>query len=53
MALWTSNFGPHTLQRENRLVDGRDEEIQTLGYGYHVTPSPTADACNDRRDTYR
>jgi hypothetical protein len=51
--IWTYNFGPYKLMREIRFVDGRVEEIQTLGYGYHGTPSPTADAGSDRRDTYR
>ena len=50
--IWTYNFGPYKLMREVRFVDGRVEEIQTLGYGYHGTPTPTADA-SDRRDTYR
>ena len=51
--IWTYNFGPYKLMREIRFVDGRVEEIQTLGYGYHETPSPTADAGNGRRETYR
>jgi len=51
--IWTYNFGPYKLMREIRFVDGRVENIETLGYGYHGTPRPTADAGNDRRDTYR
>jgi Protein of unknown function (DUF2845) len=51
--IWTYNFGPYKLMREIRFVDGRVENIETLGYGYHGTPSPTADAGNGRRETYR
>ncbi len=51
--IWTYNFGPYKLMREIRFVDGRVEDIETLGYGYHGTPSPTADAGTDRRETYR
>jgi hypothetical protein len=51
--IWTYNFGPYKLMREIRFVDGRVEEIQTLGYGYHETPRPTAEAGNGRRETYR
>jgi hypothetical protein len=50
--IWTYNFGPYKLMRQVRFVDGRVEDIETLGYGYHGTPTPTADA-SDRRDTYR
>jgi Protein of unknown function (DUF2845) len=50
--IWTYNFGPYKLMREIRFVDGRVENIETLGYGYHGTPSPTADAGSERRDTY-
>ena len=50
--IWTYHFGPYKLMREVRFVDGRVEDIETLGYGYHDTPMPTADA-SDRRDTYR
>jgi hypothetical protein len=50
--IWTYNLGPYKLMREIRFVDGRVEDIETLGYGYHGTPTPTADA-SDRRDTYR
>ena len=50
--IWTYNFGPYKLMREIRFVDGRVEDIETLGYGYHSTPSPTAEA-SERRDTYR
>ena len=51
--IWTYNFGPYKLMREIRFVDGRVENIETLGYGYHGTPSPTADAGDGRRETYR
>ncbi|HET9448120.1 MAG TPA: DUF2845 domain-containing protein [Steroidobacteraceae bacterium] len=51
--IWTYNFGPYKLMRQIRFVDGRIEDIETLGYGYHGTPSPTADAGNGRRETYR
>jgi hypothetical protein len=51
--IWTYNFGPYKLMRQIRFVDGRVEEIESLGYGYHETPSPTADAGSERRDTYR
>lgn len=32
--LWTYNFGPYKLMRQIRFVDGRIDEIVTLGYGY-------------------
>jgi hypothetical protein len=51
--IWTYNFGPYKLMREIRFVDGRVEDIETLGYGYHDTPRPTADADTDRRETNR
>jgi len=51
--IWTYNFGPYKLMREIRFVDGRIEDIETLGYGYHDTPRPTADAATDRRETNR
>jgi hypothetical protein len=51
--IWTYNFGPYKLMREIRFVDGRVENIETLGYGYHGTPSSTADAGADRRETNR
>jgi Protein of unknown function (DUF2845) len=51
--IWTYNFGPYKLMREIRFVDGRVENIETLGYGYHERPSPTADAGNGRREIYR
>ena len=38
--IWTFNFGPSKLMREVRFVDGRVEEIVTLGYGYAVPASP-------------
>jgi hypothetical protein len=50
--IWTYNFGPYKLMREVRFVDGRVDNIETLGYGYHSAPASTADA-RDRRDTYR
>ena len=51
--IWTYNFGPYKLMREIRFVDGRVEDIETLGYGYHGTPTPTADAATERRETNR
>jgi hypothetical protein len=51
--IWTYNFGPYKLMREIRFVDGRVEDIETLGYGYHGTPSSTADAGADGRETNR
>jgi hypothetical protein len=41
--IWTFNFGPSKLMREVRFVDGRVEEITTLGYGYRVPSSPPVD----------
>ena len=32
--IWTFNFGPYKLIRRVRFVDGRVDEIETLGYGY-------------------
>ena len=32
--VWTYNFGPYKLMRRVRFVDGRIDEIETLGYGY-------------------
>ncbi|HKU17369.1 MAG TPA: DUF2845 domain-containing protein [Steroidobacteraceae bacterium] len=51
--IWTYNFGPYKLMRQVKFVDGRIDEIETLGYGYHDTPSSTADTADERRDTYR
>ena len=51
--IWTYNFGPYKLMRQIKFVDGVVDEIESLGYGYHETPSPTADTGNERRDTYR
>ena len=51
--IWTYNFGPYKLMREIRFVDGRIENIETLGYGYHSAPASTAEADSERRDTYR
>ena len=50
--VWTYNFGPYKLMRQIRFVDGVVEEIESLGYGYHETPSPTAPSRSERRDTY-
>jgi hypothetical protein len=33
--LWTYNFGPNKFMRRLKFVDGRLQEIETLGYGYH------------------
>ena len=51
--IWTYNFGPYKLMRQIRFVDGVVDELESLGYGYHETPSPTADSGSERRDTYR
>jgi hypothetical protein len=51
--IWTYNFGPYKLMRQIRFVDGRVEDIETLGYGYHGTSSPTTDAGADLRETNR
>lgn len=51
--IWTYNFGPYKLMREVRFVDGRIENIETLGYGYHSAPASSAAADSDRRDTYK
>jgi hypothetical protein len=51
--IWTYNFGPYKLMREIRFVDGRIENIETLGYGYHSAPASTAEDDTERRDTYR
>jgi len=37
--IWTYNFGPYKLIRRVRLVDGRVDEIETLGYGYREKDS--------------
>jgi hypothetical protein len=50
--VWTYNFGPYKLMRQIRFVDGVVDEIESLGYGYHETPSPTAPSRSERRDTY-
>jgi len=33
--IWVYNFGPYKLMRQVRFVDGRVDEIETIGYGYH------------------
>jgi hypothetical protein len=32
--VWTYNFGPYKLLRRVRFIDGRVDDIETLGYGY-------------------
>jgi Protein of unknown function (DUF2845) len=32
--IWIYNFGPYKLMRQVRFVDGRVDEIETIGYGY-------------------
>ena len=32
--IWIYNFGPYKLMRQIRFVDGRVDEIETIGYGY-------------------
>jgi hypothetical protein len=32
--IWTYNFGPYKLMRTVRFVEGRVDEIKTLGYGF-------------------
>jgi uncharacterized protein DUF2845 len=51
--IWTYNFGPYKLMRQIRFVDGFVDEIESLGYGYHETPSSSAESRSDRRETYR
>ena len=33
--VWTYNLGPYKLMRQIQFVNGRIDEIVTLGYGYH------------------
>lgn len=33
--VWTYNFGPYKLMRQIQFVNGRIDEIVTMGYGYH------------------
>ena len=33
--IWIYNFGPYKLMRQVRFVDGRVDEIETIGYGHH------------------
>ena len=51
--IWTYNFGPYKLMRQIRFVDGIVDEIESLGYGYHETPSSSAETRSERRETYR
>jgi len=51
--IWTYNFGPYKLMRQIRFVDGVVDEIESLGYGYHETPSSSAETRSERRETYR
>lgn len=37
--VWTYNFGPYKLMRQIQFVNGRIEEITTMGYGYHESDS--------------
>jgi hypothetical protein len=37
--IWIYNFGPYKLMREVRFVDGRVDEIETIGYGYREKES--------------
>ena len=39
--VWTYNFGPYKLMRRVRFIDGEVDEIETLGYGYHVSSPPS------------
>jgi len=39
--------------RQIRFVDGVVDEIESLGYGYHETPSSSAETRSERRETYR
>ena len=32
--VWIYNLGPYKLMRQIRFVDGRVDEIETMGYGY-------------------
>lgn len=33
--VWTYNFGPYKLMRQVQFINGRIDEIATMGYGYH------------------
>lgn len=33
--VWTYNFGPYKLMRQVQFVNGRIDDIFTMGYGYH------------------
>jgi hypothetical protein len=33
--VWTYNFGPYKLMRQVQFVNGRIDDILTMGYGYH------------------
>lgn len=33
--VWTYNFGPYKLMRQVQFINGRIDEILTMGYGYH------------------
>jgi len=33
--VWTYNFGPYKLMRQVQFVNGRIDDIMTMGYGYH------------------
>jgi Protein of unknown function (DUF2845) len=33
--VWIYNFGPYKLMRSVKFIDGRVDDIETLGYGYH------------------
>ncbi|MBC7984995.1 MAG: DUF2845 domain-containing protein [Candidatus Obscuribacterales bacterium] len=37
--VWTYNFGPNTLMRRLRFVNGLLDEIETLGYGHRLPNS--------------
>jgi hypothetical protein len=33
--VWTYNFGPYKLMRQVQFINGRIDEILTMGYGYN------------------
>jgi uncharacterized protein YvpB len=34
--VWTYNFGPYKLMRQVQFINGRIDEILTMGYGYNA-----------------
>lgn len=48
--IWIYNLGPYKLMRSVRFVDGRVEEIETLGYGYREKDDDGDKRGKDERD---